>query len=212
MTGLLFITAEHADHKAINRMLLYLRNWEYGEPDYWDDLYLMTSRDAKSIPPKPEDRICIGGTSPLVASSITNDNAWKGANIKDIEAFMLSISDPDANLGYESTLWFCVDDKGLADGTCIVAERHCDFEAESIKFSDKWNKVRLLWGEVGLMQANLEVENMDFVEYCEGNGPDAESWWVKSDELGEVISTENVRKRRETIEEFERHGRALSNC
>lgn len=208
MTGILFITAERADHKAINRMLLYLRNWEYGEPNFWDDLYLMTSRDAKNIPPKPEDRDSIGGTSPPVPPSITNDNAWKGASIKDIEAFMLSISDPDVNPGYENTLWFCVDDKGLADGTCIVAERHCDSEAEPIKFSDKWNKVRLPWGEVSLMLANLEVANMDFEDFCDGNEPDEEGWCIKSDELREDISEENVRKRRETIEEFERNGQA----
>jgi hypothetical protein len=209
MTGLLFITAEHADHKAINRMLLYLRNWEYGEPSYWDDLYLVTSRDAKSIPPNPEGRNSISGTSPPVPPSITNDNAWKGASIKDVEAFMLSISDPDApNPSYESTLWFCVDDKGLADGTCIVAERHCDLEAEPIKYSDKWNKVRLPWGEVSLMQANLEIGNMAFDEYCDGNEPDAEGWWVKGDELGEDISEENVRKRNETVEEFKRCDRA----
>lgn len=170
----------------------------------------MTSRDAKRIPPKPEEGcISIRETSPPVPPSITDDNAWKGVSIKDIEAFMLSISDPHApSPGYENTLWFCVDDKGLADGTCIVAERHCDLDAEPIEYTDRWDKVRVPWGEVSLMQANLEIGNMAFEEFCGGDEPDAERWWVKGEELGEDISVENAGKRREAIEEFERCGQA----
>lgn len=206
MTGLLFITASNADHKAINRALLYLRNWEYGEESInWDELYVVPHKNGHNFPALPEGMGEIKGTSPPIGPDF--ENAWAGCNLTEVEEFVLDTARnaDERQLGFNTSLYFCLDNEGLEEGTCIVAERGFDDDAE--EHTNEFRKVRVPWAEVSAMHANLDIANADFEDYCDEEGGDASGWWTYGN-MGPDISEEKLRKREQVVQEFERNGTA----
>ncbi|KAK4495045.1 hypothetical protein PRZ48_013372 [Zasmidium cellare] len=220
-TGLLIVTAPNASFKATNRFLLYARDWEYGDSPTWDNFHLVTSR---TNDPRFADsrRNELPATKPgaLTAENFTNE--WAGASVQDVEKWVLSYDDTGID-GNDISLLLILDAQGLQDRTCIVAERHVEWDYDAdppapIPKADRekqheFNKYRAPWDETYIVFANLNIGNMDFEDYADDEGeegeegPDAEGWW-RFKGLGSDLSEEQIQKREEVVRRFEEEGMA----
>ncbi|KAK4543991.1 hypothetical protein LTR36_004765 [Oleoguttula mirabilis] len=206
MAGLLFVTAQNVDFKHINRLLLHLRDWQYGQEGTWDSFRLVTTKNAYDIDKPENGRGLIDGTTPPIPSEIYN--GWSGARLSDIEGFMLDIAKPwdsTENQGFNSSIYIILDEKGLQDRTCVFAERRFDDEANEL--TDHFNKVRVPWSEVYIVFVNVNIGNVGFEDYCDERSRDDDGWHTYGQLLKDT-SEENARKRDETIARLEREGKA----
>ncbi|KAK2005012.1 hypothetical protein LX36DRAFT_649276 [Colletotrichum falcatum] len=212
-TSFLFITAENADVKLVNRLLLTLRNWEIGDP-HWDNFVLVTSK-AEILPTDMEP------TQPPLQDFTRNE--WKGAAIEDIESVVLrmdrekqsahgkangpsssSSSSFDSNL----SLFLVLDDQGATDGTVALFQRAIDFDAEPVTFPERFNKFRTPWTNAYMDWCNLDISHIELEEMCDLDGADAGKseadgvWWTYKNDTGELTFEEDRKKRDAVIKEL----------
>ncbi|KAK1989045.1 hypothetical protein LZ30DRAFT_353064 [Colletotrichum cereale] len=203
----LFVTAEKADVKLVNRLLLTLRDWEFGDGLDWDHFVLVTSK-ADTLPMDMEP------TQPPLPEFPRNE--WEGVAVEAIESVVLATDretqsahgkadGPDNNVH----LFLVLDDQGVADGTIILFERAMDGgDAEPITWPERFNKLRTPWTNAYLDWCNLNIANIGFSELCEWDGADKGKseadggWWTYGNELEEITSEENRKKRDAVIKEL----------
>lgn len=216
-TGLLFVTAPNADFKAINRFLLHIRDWEYGDASSWDSFHLLISKSDPDFEMfKDSRRHQLPSTTPgdIPAESFTNE--WAGASIQDIESYVLSADNTGVD-GNGISLFLILDDQGIRDKTCIVAEAYTEWDDDAnpprrIPKEDReqqydFNKFRAPWSETHSVWANLNIANMDFGDFAdEDEGADDEGWWTFQG-VGEDLSEENRQKKEEALRRFEEEGK-----
>lgn len=213
-TGLLFVTAPSADFKLINRILLYLHDWEY---ESGDRFHLVTSRSASFLQGKFAAHLSArryedgGQWQDLVATSapVAEDlvNEWSGASVADVEAFCLELDRKQESAGSHNKKWahrfVVLDEEGLqaagggkdGDGedeggqrTCVLAEREIDWDAEPLTYPERFNKVRLPWYQTYLTWCNLDISNVGWDELMAEEGQ-RDGWWVFDvRDSGEYIS------------------------
>lgn len=203
-TGLFFVTAQNADSKQINRLLVYLRDWI---DDCANDYFrLATTRNAFDLD-KPDDTVRFEPTVPPVQHDI--DNTWKGASLADVEGFVLDVDKSNHKQGVNSSCFVLLDDKGLQDCTCIVGERRLDDETDEP--IDEFDKVRVPWDETYNLWSFLDSGVMDLEDWCgcqdPGRDRDEDGFYANGD-VGAAVSEQNARKRAEEIERLEREGKA----
>lgn len=215
--GLLFVTAPEADHKVINRLLLHLKDWEYGSGDRFR---LVTSRSAEHL---ASEASTPGTPAPAPATSAPVDpdlaNEWAGAGLADVESFCLALDKSGGESAkltpFNSHLFVVLDADGLRDKTCVLAERVIDWEADPIEYPEAFNKARVPWYQIYLSWCNLDIANigwdelMDGEQVADGEGEEGSRWWVYDDEeSGEYLSDENRELRDAEIERMRSEGRA----
>lgn len=190
-----FITSTKADYKVINRFLLRLHDWHFKR----DIGLLITVRNGLAIwPAEPDRHSNLQPTKPPV--SATFENGWVGANISDVNTFMLDNA-PDP----PGSVHMILDDKGVDEGTVIVAERTYDDEAE--ERTREFNKMRVPWQEAGCVWMNLDIGNVGFEEYCdEERGGDEDGFWEYDVGGADIANEEDKVRRDEKIAEYERDG------
>lgn len=210
MTGLLFVTAPEADHKAINRILLYLRDWEY---ECGDSFKLATTKNAYDLENvvNGESGGDVEPTHPPVQVNL--DNAWAGSTLDDIEAYCLDL-DRNEKAGVNTHLYVLVDSQGLEEMNCILGERVISFdEDDKISYPERFNKFRLPWDELYLTWCNLNISNMDFADFAEeddANDGDTLSggWWTYSSVAnGPDLSDDKRQERDDEIEKMRRESK-----
>jgi hypothetical protein len=186
MADFLFVTAPSADFKVINRLLVYLRDWEDGSGDTF---HLQTSDSAGD-----EISIAVPGTF----TAATFHNAWAGAGIEDVEAFATRTV---------VSFFVVLDEQGVTDHTvlCMDKPESEDDENDSQDGEDKeqqerrpavrdtkpdgdaslrFNKVRMPWHGAYLFCANIGEANMGFEEFCDVDiGPDKRLYWSPNPDL-----------------------------
>lgn len=191
----IFVTSAKADHKILNRFLLHLRNWE----DNNDPGRIITLCNPLSIwPDEPDGTFQLQSTEPPVSATFAN--GWDGAEISEINTFMLDNA-PDP----PGSVHMILDDKGIEDGTVIVAEQRYNDEAEE-KTKD-FNKMRVPWQEAGCVRANLDIANVGFEEYCDQEkGADEDGFWDYNVGDADIASEEDKAKRDGEIEKWETEG------
>ncbi|KAK2012257.1 hypothetical protein LZ32DRAFT_311526 [Colletotrichum eremochloae] len=205
-TSFLFITAENADVKLVNRLLLTLRNWEFGDGSDWDTFVLVTSK-ADILPTDMEP------TEPPLPGFPRNE--WKGAAIEDIESVVLATDREKQSAHGKANgsknnlkLFLVLDDQGAADGTVALFQRAIDANAEPIAYPERFNKFRTAWTNAYIDWCNLDIANISFLEMCDWNGADEGKseadgvWWTYNNDVGEVTSEENRKKRDAVIKEL----------
>ena len=85
MSGLPLVTAGSADHKSINRLLLHLRDWEFGSGDRFD---LATSKDVIFLKGSSDQK----NTQPTVPQNSPNfSTQWVNGSLQEVEAFLLEL-------------------------------------------------------------------------------------------------------------------------
>lgn len=194
MSGLLFIIAPEADYKLINRILLYLRDWEYGALDSFKLVNTKNAYDLDSF----DKGSGIESTTPPVPADF--ENAWAGASLEDIEDFCLDLGRGDTNSG-KGHLYVIVDSQGVDDHTCLLGERMIEYENEPISYPERFKKMRLPWDETYLTWCNLNIANMNFEEFTEERDADYEEtltrqWWTyRSVSDGPDLSEKNRQER-----------------
>lgn len=207
--GLLFVTAPQADHKAINLLLLHLRDWEY---DCGDQFRIVTTKNAYDLEISPAflpsgDKN-IGETSPPVESNL--DNAWAGATIEDVEGFCLDIERANENGDNksedEASMFIIVDSEALEKRECVLASRANIWgDDDEPVWLEKFTKMRVPWEELYAIWVNLELANMNWEEFTlEGEekeiGLDSspEDCWYEHRSVSEGADmSEKIRKRRD---------------
>lgn len=195
MPGALFVTAS-ADQKLINRLLLHLRDWEYGEEPTWDSFRLIKS---KNIPETEE--ACVTTTPPISASDLSN-NVWTGRSIPDIESFMLD--ERKKQVGLNTSTFVVLDDQGVKDGTIILFD---SLDSGDEEMEVKFKKVRVPWEKAYIMWCNLDIANMDFEDFVDDEDCDESGWRTYKDwDEGQEADDANVikEKRNNAIAELEK--------
>ncbi|KAK6438875.1 hypothetical protein LTR95_004921 [Oleoguttula sp. CCFEE 5521] len=203
MTGLIFVTCPSSPHniKRLNLAFTLLRNWEYldGASNY----HLVISRNAYELEATP--------LATTVVPISLDDNAWTGASISEMEAYMLDISRvdekqrPDTDAG----LFLIIDDQGVVDGTAVLLEHRYeadeDADEEGAERVTGFNKVRVPWEEVNDIFVNLEIANMNFEEFCEEDQGNEQGWFEYAP-IGLDLSEENREVREVEIRRLREQG------
>lgn len=201
MSFYLFVTASEAEHKAINRLLLYLRDWE---DENGDDFKLVTSKTTERMIQDPSelgnDKSKVVPIAAATSAPVDPDliNEWAGASITDVEKF--------CNKTQDAGLWVILDAEGLRDQTCILAEYVTEEKDEGdMTVTEEFNKARVPWHQVRLICCNLEIANVGWDEYMEEDSEDPEGkWWTLSDE----DTDDHQAVRDKEIEKLQLEGRA----
>ncbi|OHF00238.1 hypothetical protein CORC01_04427 [Colletotrichum orchidophilum] len=206
-----FITAKKADVKLVNRFLLTIRDWEFGDDAAWDCFSLVTSKtdplplDAESTKPPLQEL-------PL--------NEWEGSPIEDIEAKILERGREEESVygrhegANNMSLFLVLDDKGVEDRTVILSNRAIDWDADPLTYPERFNKFRTPWASAYLDWCNLDISNIGWSEMCDLDGADEGKsekdgvWWTYGHHTGELTSEENRKRRDAVIKELEGLGQA----
>ncbi|KAK5731708.1 hypothetical protein LTR17_011179 [Elasticomyces elasticus] len=176
MPGYLFITAADVDDKKVNLILLSLRDWYDSDEDSWDDFYLVKSR-VDLLEEMPSDAEYIPmPTSPPVPPMVYD--GWTGA----------------------------IDEQGMMDRTCVLAERTNDWTDDG---AINYNKVRLPWVDAYMIFMALDVAHESFAECCNmAVERDSEGWWKYESPIdGTDLDDEGEKLKEDTMEQFRRDGR-----
>lgn len=199
--GMIVITAKGADAKLVNRLLLYLRDWEFGEEGSWDAHRILRTIDEASTDQLPCDEPPVEdlGAGKLQAQNLW-ENKWEGLPVEEVEKIMLAKDD-----GHGSTsLFLLLDDKGWQDQTIIVAHRAMSPE-EDVLWLPEYNKVRVPWYQTHSMWCNLDIANMDFEDFCDYKvGADENRWWKYKSVMGGEHYDEFTKQRDVAIKELEK--------
>ncbi|KXH52715.1 hypothetical protein CSIM01_11513 [Colletotrichum simmondsii] len=206
-----FVTAKNADIKLINRFLLTIRDWEYGEDDTWDCFSLVTSKSE----PLPLDA---ESTKPPLQELPPNE--WEGCSLEEVEAAVLARGkEEDSAYGKQQgpnnlSLFLVLDDKSVEDRTVILCQRAIDWDAEPLTYPEGFNKFRTPWTSAYLDWCNLDISNVGWSEMCdwedadEGKNERDGVWWTYGNHVEELTSEENRKKRDAVIKELEGLGQA----
>ncbi|KAG4075026.1 hypothetical protein HA402_004572 [Bradysia odoriphaga] len=195
MPGALFVVASSADQKLINRLLLHLRDWEYGEEPTWDNFLFITSKNL------PETEEACGTTIPPISESDLSNNVWRGKSIADVESFMLSERE---TVGLNANSFLVLDEQGVKDGTIILFD---SLESGDEEVEVKFKKVRVPWDKAYIMWCNLDIANMDFEDFVDDEDCDESGWrnYKDWDEGQEADDSNHIKvKRNNAIAELEK--------
>lgn len=216
-TGLLVVTAPNADFKVVNRLLLYLRDWGFGEPDTWDQFHLVASKtDPEFDKFKDVERNRLSATKPGDLTAENFNNEWAGASVQEIERYVLE-ADSTGIDGNEISLFLILDEQGVRDHTCIIAEAYDEWDDEAdppkkIPKEDReakydFNKYRAPWDETQIVYVNLNIANQGFEDFAdEDEGADEEGWWTFQGH-GSLLDEEQVQHRERELKKFEEEGK-----
>lgn len=196
MSGKIIVTATGVDNKILNRLLLHVRDWEFGEEDEWDRQRILRTRDEATAKDLEED------VPPLPAGGL--ENQWEGLSMEEVEKIM-RLKD---NKSGRTSLFMVLDDQGVRDETLVVVQRAIDWESEDTLYLDDYNKVRVPWQEVHSMWCNLDIANMSFEEFCLEEDPPEDHWWTYKSIEEEGHYDEYTEERDATIKELEKLGQA----
>lgn len=191
-TKLVVITAEEADLKVINRLILNLRDWEYGDDDTWDHCTILRTLDDVKDEAQEIDKPPIQELPSI---------GFRGKSVQEVESLMVARNKEGVDA---ASLFLILDSEGVEQGTIIVAERAVDtsdetMDEDEILYLDRYNKVRVPWIEAHSMWCNLDIANMDFESYCdEDEESTSDGWFTYQSVMGEE-HYEEINKRRDTV-------------
>ncbi|KAF7196931.1 hypothetical protein HII31_01849 [Pseudocercospora fuligena] len=199
-SGPVFVTASTVGFKNLNRFLLGVHDWEYGSGARFS---IVDSKNAYEVAERYKD-----GVEPVEPGHFTEDNfesPWSGLSIKDVEAFCIDAAKTTER--EEPSLFLILDDQGIQDETVIIAQRHF---GEDDKYTNVFDKVRMPWQGVYSMWCNLDIANMDFEDFCEGDEADEDGWWEANDfgkSVGDDMSDENRELKDKMLRELQEAGK-----
>ncbi|KAI7483122.1 hypothetical protein KC364_g4215 [Hortaea werneckii] len=190
MTGMLFVNSAKSDFKQLNRLLVYLRDWEYGD---FDAFQFVTTKEPQDLNEPGEGFDYPHDVEPTHADLDADPpNAWKGASITDVEEYVLRVANDPGPKGVNTSIYLLWDDRGVEEHSVIVGQRR--FDDESDELTNEFDN----------------IANMDFEDYTDEDvGRDQDGWYKYDIEnIPPDISEENQQRRREALGKLEREGKA----
>lgn len=206
MTTLLYVTAPRLDHKLFNYIILHLRDWEFGSPEY---LKLVTTKNAYNLEPSPEDSSVLEPSKTPVPVDI--ENAWGGAALEDIEAFTNDVgrAQPEDTRPVDTSFFMLIDEEGIEHENCVFAERHIDWNTEPPQDLESFRKVRVPWSDVPSIWANLSAGDVSFEEMAderENDGSTTREWYTYAGLGEDTIGADGIKARDDEINRFRAEG------
>lgn len=188
---LIIITAEDADLKTINKLILTLRDWEFGDEEIWDHCKII--RTTKDITADSQEI----DVPPLQEAPALE---FRGKTVDEMENLMLA----KAKEGSQTSLFLLLDSQGIEQETIIVAHRAINPEEDSDSlYLDEYDKVRVPWIEAHTMWCNLDIANMNFEEYCEEvDDRPRDGWYNYKSIMGENHHDEFIQRRDKVLREL----------
>ncbi|KAJ7141583.1 hypothetical protein C8R46DRAFT_581351 [Mycena filopes] len=174
-----FLTAYNFSAKALNRALLLIQDFEFGDYPKDSRWTLLTSKDD----PPPE----APPATVLPVADISGANAFAGCSLTEINAFIRANEDYMAKMGVSAGSWLVIDQKGLETSTCLVCEQVYDSDAGKGGMTGAFRACRLPYERAWGMTVNLEIANMgfeDFVDEDAGEQDDGSWKWISFDADG----------------------------
>ena len=153
MTGMLFVTSAKSDFKQLNRLLVYLRDWEYGS---FDSFHLVTTKEPQDLN-KPGEGFGYPHDVEPTHPGLDADppNAWKGSSITAVEEYVLRVADDSGPKGVNTSIYLLWDDRGVEEHSVIVGERR--FDGDSDELTNEFDKLRCPWDCAYSMWCNLDI-------------------------------------------------------
>lgn len=205
MTGLLFTTSSSADHKALNLLLLYIRDWEYGLGDSFQIITSKQPKDIKTQTIPSTTKLEAQPTSPPLTHF--SNNQWANSPLSEVEAYCLALN-PEAG-----NLYVALDDTGIQNRTCILGHQAIVKDPttrRASKHASWFQKIRVPWDELYMTWCNLDSHNMvfeDFVRDRRSSGGDEDGWFEYCNHAtGSDLSEDNLRRRDAQIERLKGDG------
>ncbi|KAJ7612717.1 hypothetical protein FB45DRAFT_874921 [Roridomyces roridus] len=178
--------ASHANqtlalHQPLNRALLLIQDFEYGDYPENGTWVLLTSETLPSTAPVP---------TKLPITSAPDNTDFASASLVEINTFMRAKEQTLAALDLSSRNWVVIDQSGLDASTCLVCEQVYDYteddKGNSLGLTAQFPACRAPFEEAWIMMANLDISNMDFEEYVDQEkGQDGEGVWTWSTSFSE---------------------------
>lgn len=189
----IIVTAKDIDTKLINRALLTLRDWEFGEEPLWDTWKIVRTKEAATQLPDMRDV----DKPPFQDFQQTE---WQGVSIEEVEEFMLR----KGKEGGQTSLFAVLDDKGVQDETIIIVKRRINPDAEKFLWLDEYQKTRLPWIEAHSMFCNLDLANMDFEDFVDEESRNSQGWYTYTPIEPAEHYAEYLSKRDEVVKELKK--------
>lgn len=192
---LIIITADQIDIKIINKLILTLRDWEFGEESHWDNCTIL--RTTEDIMSKEHET-----DKPPLQELPTIE--FRGKSVQEVETLLLTKHKEGA---IDAPLFLILDDEGVEKETIIVAQRAINMseEADAPLYLDRIDKVRVPWIEADSMWGNLDIGNLGFEEFCvEDEAVDDDGWFKYRGIMGEQYYEKFVGKRDGMLRELAR--------
>ncbi|KAF7343216.1 hypothetical protein MVEN_01752900 [Mycena venus] len=149
--------------KALNRALLLIQDFEFGEYPEDSQWTLLTSKKLPSTAP---------GATSLPVSDIRDNNDFSSMSLAEINDFIRANEDALSAIDISSGDWLVIDQKGFETSTCLVCEQFYNPGEESEGegeegLTDEFRAARLPYEEAHGMIVNLDIANMGFEEYVD---------------------------------------------
>ena len=113
-------------------------------------------------------------------------------------------------LGMSTKIWLIIDQKGIDSSTCLIVEQMVagmDNEDEEIRPTDKFRAVRIPYFEASNIFANLEIGNMDFIDFVdEDAGVQSDGAYKITPDLNPLEDEELKDKQDAALEDLRKQG------
>ncbi|KAJ7141584.1 hypothetical protein C8R46DRAFT_1013442 [Mycena filopes] len=189
-----FVTAPKCPTKALNRAMLLIQDFEFGDYPKDNRWTLLTSKEAPSEAPP---------ATALPVADISAANAFAGCSLAEINTFIRANEEFMRKMDVSAGDWLVIDQKGLETSTCLVCEQVYDPDADEAGengMTGAFRACRLPYERAWSMSVNLEIANMDFEDFVDEDAGEQEdgSWkWMSFDaESGDDDGDDEVEVKR----------------
>ncbi|KAJ6453552.1 hypothetical protein C8R45DRAFT_1039045 [Mycena sanguinolenta] len=199
-----FITAKPTP-KALNRALLLIQDFEFGEYPQDSNWTLLTSKELPTSAP----------ATALPVSDIRDNNDFAGMSFSEINEFVRKNEEALKGI-LSSGNWLIIDQKGFDTSTCIVVEQgYDDGEGDDEDgegeegLTNEFRACRIPYEQAHSMVVNLDIGNMGFEEWVdEDAGAQEDGAWKWQSFEQDTTDEAVLAKRRKALQELRDGGYA----
>ncbi|KAK7042632.1 hypothetical protein R3P38DRAFT_2891505 [Favolaschia claudopus] len=174
--------------KVLNRALLLIQDFEFGEYPADSQWTLLTSTDVPSTAPS---------ATKLPVQDIRDKNDFVSKSFAEINTFIRENEEAFDKVGVSTGDWLIIDQKGFETSTCLVCEQVYDGGDEEDPddeggLTGEFRACRLPYEEAHSMIVNLDIANMGFEEWVDEDAGEQEdgSWKWQSFESSQNDSAD----------------------
>ncbi|KAJ6470991.1 hypothetical protein C8R45DRAFT_1015119 [Mycena sanguinolenta] len=206
-----FITAKPTANiiQALNRALLLIQDFEFGEYPQDSNWTLLTSKELPVSLSAP--------ATALPVSDIRDSNDFAGMSFSEINKFVRENEEAFDGISLSAEDWLIIDRKGFDTSTCLVVERVYDYGEDEDNVdgeggggpTNEFRACRIPYEEAYSMIVNLHVGNMEFDEWVhEDVGEQEDGAWRWRSFEGDNTNEAVLAERQKALQELRDGGYA----